>query len=235
MELPCDLAQMNADQLRDLTASLIHTVNQQAQQLQFRQLKIEQLTHEMATLKRWRFARRSEQMDAVQRSLLEESIDEDLEAIELELKELQSSPKAAQPPKDKPRRVALPAGLPRVEFRHEPEQTVCSCGCALERFDQDVSEKLDYIPGVFQVHRHVRGKWVCRRCEKLIQAPVPAQVIDKGIPTAGLLAHVLVAKYALCRYRHNAYHAASRTMPQNLVGGTKTAGVSRVYSMGDSA
>src|SRR5215469_6638766 len=81
--------------------------------------------------------------------------------------------------------------LPRVEFHHEPEQTVCSCGCALERFDQDVSEKLDYTPGVFQVHRHVRGKWVCRRCEKLIQAPVPAQVIDKGIPTAGLLAHVL--------------------------------------------
>jgi transposase len=196
MELPCDLAQMNADQLRDLTASLIHTVNQQAQQLQFKQLKIEQLTHEMATLKRWRFARRSEQLDAVQRSLLEESIDEDLEAIGLEIEALQSSPKAVQPPKEKPRRVALPAGLPRVEFHHEPEQTVCSCGCALKRFDQDVSEKLDYTPGVFQVHRHVRGKWVCRRCEKLIQAPVPAQVIDKGIPTAGLLAHVLVAKYA---------------------------------------
>lgn len=72
-------------------------------------------------------------------------------------------------------------------------------GGTLERFDQDVSEKLDYTPGVFQVHRHVRGKWVCRRCEKLTQAPVPAQVIDNGIPTAGLLAHVLVAKYALCR------------------------------------
>jgi len=52
--LPCDLAQMNADQLGDLTASPIHTVNQQAQQLQFRQLRIEQLTHEMATLTRWR-------------------------------------------------------------------------------------------------------------------------------------------------------------------------------------
>jgi transposase len=149
----------------------------------------------MATLKRWRFARRSEQLNAVQRSLLEEPIDEDLEAIGLELKELQSSPKAASPPKEKPRRVALPADLPRIEFHHEPDKTVCSCGCALERFDQDVSEKLDYIPGVFQVHRHIRGKWVCRRCEKLIQAPVPAQVIDKGIPTAGLLAQVLVAKY----------------------------------------
>ncbi len=51
-------------------------------------------------------------------------------------------------------------------------------------------------PGTFQVERHVRGKWVCRSCERLIQAPVPAQIIDKGIPTAGLLAHVLVSKYA---------------------------------------
>jgi transposase len=58
-----------------------------------------------------------------------------------------------------------------------------------------VSEKLDYTPGVFTVERHIRGKWVCRRCERLIQAPVPPHVIDKGIPTAGLLAQVLVAKY----------------------------------------
>ena len=42
----------------------------------------------------------------------------------------------------------------------------------------------------------MRGKWVCRRCETLIQAPMPAQIIDKGIPSAGLLAHVLIAKFA---------------------------------------
>ena len=58
-----------------------------------------------------------------------------------------------------------------------------------------MSEKLDYTPGVFEVERHIRGKWVCRRCERLIQAPVPPHVIDKGIPTAGLLAQVLIAKY----------------------------------------
>src|SRR6266702_4061233 len=121
MELPFDLAQMDAQALRDLAASLIQKVTQQSQELQFKQLKIDQLTHEMATLKRWRFGRRSEQLDPVQRSLLEESIDEDL------------------------------------------------------------SEKLDYTPGILHVERHVRGKWVCRRCEKLIQAPVPPQVIDKGI------------------------------------------------------
>jgi len=42
----------------------------------------------------------------------------------------------------------------------------------------------------------IRGKWVCDDCETLIQAPVPAQVIDKGIPTAELLAHVMIAKFA---------------------------------------
>lgn len=49
---------------------------------------------------------------------------------------------------------------------------------------------------MFTVEQQVRGKWACRQCETLIQAPVPAQVIDKGIPTAGLLAHVMVAKFA---------------------------------------
>ena len=121
MDLPCDLDQMNAQQLRDLTASLIHTVNQQTELLKSRQLKIDQLTHEMAILKRWRFARRSEQIDAAQRSLLEESIDEDLQAIEIELEALRNAPDLPQSPKEKPRRVALPAGLPRVEFQHKPE------------------------------------------------------------------------------------------------------------------
>ena len=73
--------------------------------------------------------------------------------------------------------------------------TQCSCGCRLERIGEDVSEKLDYTPGVFEVERHIRGKWVCRSCERLLQAPVPPHVIDKGIPTAGLLAQVLIAKY----------------------------------------
>jgi transposase len=72
----------------------------------------------------------------------------------------------------------------------------CRCGCQLQRIGEDVAEKLDYQPGVFTVERHVRGKWVCRPCETLVQAPVAPHIIDKGIPTAGLLAHVLVAKYA---------------------------------------
>jgi transposase len=76
------------------------------------------------------------------------------------------------------------------------ESTTCGCGCRMLRIGEDVAEKLDYEPGVFSVERHVRGKWACAQCETLVQAPVEAHIIDKGIPTAGLLAQVLVAKFA---------------------------------------
>jgi len=221
MELSRKLAQLNAKELRNLTATLIAQLSDREaklaereaqiierdaelsartaqlasrnEELKHKQMKIDQLTHEMATLKRWRYGRHSEQLDVVQRSLLDESIDEDIEAISLEIEALKEQPSAA--PKHKPRRVALPASFPRREIRHEPEHTLCRCGCGLERIGEDVSEKLDYTPGVFEVERHIRGKWVCRRCEQLIQAPVPPHIIDKGIPTAGLLAQVLIAKY----------------------------------------
>jgi len=52
MELPFDLAQMDAQALRDLAASLIQKVTQQSQELQFKQLKIDQLTHEIRALHR---------------------------------------------------------------------------------------------------------------------------------------------------------------------------------------
>jgi len=47
----------------------------------------------------------------------------------------------------------------------------------------------------FSVERHVRGKWACAKCQTLVQAAVPACIIDKGIATAGLMAHVAVTKY----------------------------------------
>jgi hypothetical protein len=47
---------------------------------------------------------------------------------------------------------------------------------------------------------------VCAKCQTLTQAPLPAQIIDKGIATAGLLAQVMVAKFSdhLPLYRQEA-------------------------------
>ena len=68
--------------------------------------------------------------------------------------------------------MPLPAHLPRHEIRHEPASTTCACGCQMKRVGKDVAEKLDYVPGVFSVERHIRGKWACARCETIQQAPV---------------------------------------------------------------
>jgi transposase len=174
------------------------------QELRHKEVQLEKLAFEHATLKRLKFAAKSEKFNTEQRSLLEDTLEEDLKAAQAELAALQavneqaelSAAKNNEDNKDKPRRQPLPANLPRTEFRHEPESTVCRCGCALKRIGEDIAEKLDYTPSVFTVERHIRGKWACVACETLTQAPVPAHVIDKGIPTAGLLAHVLIAKYA---------------------------------------
>jgi transposase len=202
-----DLEGMSVEELRKLAASLITQVELKDDQIHWKDLKISQLTHEMAILKRWRFGHAAEEFHGQQRSLLEESIDEDLGAIEIELDEIQ----VVARPKKIPVRAHLPLDLPRVHCPHEPESTQCECGCQMKRIGEDVAEKLDYVPGTFQVERHVRGKWVCNVCEKIVQAPVPPHVIDKGIPTAGLLAQVLVSKYAnhMPLYRQEEIYARS--------------------------
>jgi transposase len=190
-----DIEQLSAEQLRQLATGLYASLEQKDRELQYNRTLNEKLTQELALLKRHRFARRSEQLDVAQGHLLDELIDADIAAIETELAQAQPEPPASKP-KQQPKRTALPPQLPRTLIHHEPDNTRCTCGCELKRIGEDISEKLDYTPGEFTVERHIRGKWVCDHCETLIQAPVPAQVIDKGIPTSGLLAQVLVAKYA---------------------------------------
>lgn len=192
--------QLDAAQLRQMLINEAALVQSQAavieannRELALRDIKIQKLTFEIAQLRRARFGARTEQFSKEQAELFEETIQTDVAATQTEIDQI-----AAQPTEraaSTPRRAPLPAHLPRTDIYHEPEAAVCTCGCTLARIGEDVAEKLDYTPGVFTVERHIRGKWVCAQCETLTQAPVPAHVIDKGLPTARLLAQVLVAKY----------------------------------------
>ena len=192
------LSTLNVEELRAMVQTLRQTVT-------FKQVTIDKLSHENAILKRLKFAAQSERFSAEQRSLLDDTLDEDLQAVSDEIEQLTSHDTPARV-KEQAKRQPLPANLPRIEIRHEPDSTTCTCGCQMKRIGEDVAEKLDYVPGVFSVERHIRGKWACTQCETLIQAPVDAHVIDKGIPTTGLLAQVLVAKFAdhLPLYRQEA-------------------------------
>lgn len=200
MLMPTQLDHLTADELRQLVQGLsLHVTRQDEligkkdQELHWRQTKIDKLTHELAMHKRWRFGVKAEHWPIEQRHLFAETADADLAAMESELEALSTAKVPTE--KRQPKRAVLPPELPRTEIVHEPESTTCPCGCSLKRIGEEIAEKLDYTPGVFTVERHIRGKWVCAQCETLVQAPVPAHVIDKGIPTAGLLAQVLVAKY----------------------------------------
>lgn len=183
---PEKLATLDEQQLRELAQSLIS-------ELSVHRLQIEKLKFELATLRRLRFGRLSEQLDATQLRLFEEDALGDIAEVEAEIARIVVPRKATG---QKPRRLPLPEGLPHIDIHHEPEAQDCACGCRLVRIGEDVSRKLDYRPGSFSVERHIRGRWACRQCERITQAPMPAHIIDKGIATPGLLAQVLVSKYA---------------------------------------
>jgi len=196
---PPQLDQMDSQQLRVFAANLLATVQRQDQELRHKTALNTQLKHELAILRRWRFGKKGEQLSGVQASLLEDSVDEDLAALERELESLngkapsnENSASGKRPPK----RAPLPPQLPRTDIRHDPEERQCPCGCQLKLVRDEISEKLDYVPGVFSVERHIRGVWACPGCETISQAPMPPYVIDKGLATPGLLAQVLVNKYA---------------------------------------
>ena len=121
MQVHDQLSRMDAQQLREFAADLIETLANKDRELRHRELKIEQLTHEMSLLKRWKFAARSEQLHGAQRTLFEETIAADLEAIAVELAAL--SPAEQRPAsKEQPKRSPLPATCPASRCATSPSR-----------------------------------------------------------------------------------------------------------------
>ena len=173
-------------------------IEQQDKALKFKDARIEKITFELQRLKRWQFGANSERMTAEQRQLFEETLVEDRESLQAELDALlgtKTDKDSQERQRRAPRREALPAHLRRVVHHHEPQDTTCECGKPMVRIGEDVSERLDIVPAEFFVHRHIRGKWACKCCQTLVQEPVDPQIIDNGIPTAALLAHLLVSRF----------------------------------------
>jgi len=193
-----DLAHLPTD-----TATLQALVLSLASEVKVKGLKIAQLEARIAKLKRLQFGQSSEKLA------------HEIEQLELELDELHEDeaaqaaerPAAVQALIGKPARRPLPPHLPREDEVHEPSCTCPNCGGAMRRLGEDVTEVLEYVPASFKVIRHVRPKLSCRVCETIAQAPMPSLPIERGRP--GLLAHVLVAKYAdhLPLYRQSGIYA----------------------------
>src|SRR5580765_8895972 len=170
------------------------------EQLLSRQSEIDHLKLLLAKLQRMQFGRKSEKLER------------QIEQLQLWLEDLEAKPAGSPSPEEnqltpavssilistaKPRRRPLPEHLPRTTQTHLPQSSVCpDCGGGLRKLGEDVAEVLEYVPACFKVIRHVRPKLSCQQCERIVQAPAPSRPIARGLAGPGLLAHVLVSKYA---------------------------------------
>ena len=182
----------------DVLASLHGVIERQHAELKFKQTKIEALSFEIARLKHWRFGSSSESLDGSTQAVLFDLIVADTREEDAAAAASQALPASPAVPPVAPRRAvrqALPDNLPRIDHHHETVATHCACGQAFKRVGEEISEQLDCVPAQFFVHRHIRGKYACACCQTIQAAPMPAQIIDKGIPAPGLLAQVVIAKH----------------------------------------
>lgn len=197
-------------------------IDSQLQAIKWRDAKIESITFQLARLKAWKFGAKTERMNAEQREIFEETLSSDQASLEAQLQALQGAPTAHPPgvgapdkqPRRQPKREALPAHLPRVDQRIEPEDTHCptpECGQPMVRVGEDISERLDIVPAQFFVQRQIRGKWACKCCQLLVQEPAAPQVFDNALPTPGLQAHTAVSRFVdhIPYYRQEQINARS--------------------------
>jgi transposase len=151
----------------------------------------------VAAFKQAMFGRRSEKLNGDQFEFALEDIETAIEAVKAESDagEFTSKPRVKKP--RAANRGSLPKHLPRIEEIIEPENNNCSCGGEMHVIGEDVSERLDVIPAQFRVLVTRRPKYACRSCEDgITQMPAPAHLVQGGLPTEALIAHVLVSKYA---------------------------------------
>ena len=168
-------------------------------------LKVERLQHQLHGHNRHRFGSKSENLDQ-----LNLTFEEDQAIAEAASEQTQpETPSAEDKPSRQHSRKPLPDHLDRHDEVLSPGEDCTRCGGKLKTLGEDITEELEYAPGRFVVNRILRPRKACACCEAIVQSPLPSRPIERGRPGPGLLAHVLVSKYAdhLPLYRQSQIYA----------------------------
>ena len=160
--------------------------------------EVERLTQIIKELQRHRFGRRAETLPIDQLELALEEVQQGEADDAAGVEAVDPDRRAARAKTRRANRGSLPVHLPRIEVVVDIEDKTCPCcNSALHRIGEDVAERLDLVPAQLRVLVTRRPKYACRACEEgVVQAAAPARLIEGGMPTEALVAHVLVAKYA---------------------------------------
>lgn len=106
-------------------------------------------------------------------------------------KNIANSEELAQGTKKHPVRKPLPDHLERREEIIEPENLPEGAKC----IGQEITEKLEYIPGELYVRRIIRKKYALKDGAGIVIGELLSQTLPYGNAGASLLAHLLVSKY----------------------------------------
>jgi transposase len=193
-DLPSDIAALRALILAERAEHRAEHAAQAAE-LVAKQIEIEHLRAMLAKLRRQRYGRSSEKLEA--------EIDQlELTLEDAEIGQAQAEAKiaeAAQPTgqsKQPTSRKPLPDHLPREIVVLEPKFTcLCNDPSCRTKIREEVTEVLEKIPSQLKVIRYVRPIYACRACEMVTQAPAPDLPILKGRPGPNLITHIAIAKY----------------------------------------
>jgi transposase len=182
------------DDVEGLRALLLATMAERDELL----ARSERLEHLLVKLKRLQFGQKSERLPDEQLQLGLEDIEQAIAKDTAEAEKRDPVVRREQVARRRRTRGALPAHLPRVEITLAPEDTSCPCcRAAMTVIGEDKSERLDVIPTQFRVLVTRRPKLACQACEgQVVQAPAPPRLIEGGIPTEAMVAHVLVSRFA---------------------------------------
>jgi transposase len=183
-------------------------LSQQSEELHSRSERIEHLKLMVAKLRHVIFGAKSEKI-LIELGQLELQL-EDEETTHAEVEAGAERVAPLREPKARLDRKPLPEHLPREVVTHAPGSDCCSdCGGQLRQFGEDISEQLEYVPDTFKVIRHVRPKFSCAGCDRIVEAPAPSRPIERGLAGPGLLAHVIMSKFGdhLPLYRQSEIYA----------------------------
>ena len=97
-----------------------------------------------------------------------------------------------QKPLQHPGRMKLPESLRREEIIIEPAADIAGC----KKMGEEITEVLEYQPGELYVKQYRRIKYAKPGGEGVLIGELPARPLDKAIAGPGLLAQVVIDKYA---------------------------------------
>ena len=207
---------------REGLKNLIHSFVQKIEESKVLSQKVDILQSELRALKKKLFGASSEKYKATEPliegelqlfnefELTEQACDPSIVAEQNDT-EIPADTEQSKNTDPKPGRRKLPKDLPRTILEHDlsTEEKQCVCGAEMICIGTQTSEEVDYIPAQLRVIEHHCKKYLCEACATAQRhdpsinvisktAKKPLALIEKSMASAGLLAHIAVAKF--CDY-----------------------------------